>query len=320
MELLQCSKCKKWLCPTDFYPVTKRKRGRAYDCIRCHATRLTQHRTANKTKNTPGIDLEALEDRCCLHCEQWKPARDFHVDLSTAQGIRNVCKDCWRLKSNAYKSRRRMHKPGTRCCRCCQIEKPLSDFRKSCYEQDGYEITCKACIALARTATDRPLYTGPTLVCRHCETAKPREAFSDDSRNKYTGKQDWCKACAKRYKGPWRKENAEEIRQYNHEYDAIHKEEKSARSSKRRAILAGAKRVETVTVKAVYQRDKGICQICHERVPPKLRPPHPESASRDHVIPVSKGGDHSFQNIVLAHLKCNVEKGNRPVTQQQRLF
>lgn len=32
--------------------------------------------------------------------------------------------------------------------------------------------------------------------------------------------------------------------------------------------------------------------------------------SIDHVIPVSKGGLHSWENVKLAHRKCNTRKGN----------
>lgn len=31
----------------------------------------------------------------------------------------------------------------------------------------------------------------------------------------------------------------------------------------------------------------------------------------DHVIPLSRGGQHTFENLTCACLKCNAEKGNR---------
>jgi 5-methylcytosine-specific restriction endonuclease McrA len=63
----------------------------------------------------------------------------------------------------------------------------------------------------------------------------------------------------------------------------------------------------------LYKRDKGICQLCLKRCTR-------EDASRDHVIPISEGGEHSYKNCVLAHLRCNSSKGNRKIAQQQRLF
>jgi 5-methylcytosine-specific restriction endonuclease McrA len=31
----------------------------------------------------------------------------------------------------------------------------------------------------------------------------------------------------------------------------------------------------------------------------------------DHIIPLSKGGAHAVANLQLAHLACNIRKGNR---------
>jgi 5-methylcytosine-specific restriction endonuclease McrA len=87
-----------------------------------------------------------------------------------------------------------------------------------------------------------------------------------------------------------------------------------AEKSRRRAREANVLFVEPVVLNVLYVRDKGICQICHLRCKRK-------DASRDHVIPVSEGGEHSYRNCVLAHKWCNSKKGNRhTIPQQQRLF
>jgi 5-methylcytosine-specific restriction endonuclease McrA len=65
--------------------------------------------------------------------------------------------------------------------------------------------------------------------------------------------------------------------------------------------------VESVDPRVVFKRDNGICGICKERV---------EMSSRwevDHIIPISKGGLHSYANVQLAHRKCNRAKGARLV-------
>lgn len=40
-----------------------------------------------------------------------------------------------------------------------------------------------------------------------------------------------------------------------------------------------------------------------------MRWPHPRSASRDHLVPVSAGGTNDPSNMALAHLACNVSRG-----------
>lgn len=40
----------------------------------------------------------------------------------------------------------------------------------------------------------------------------------------------------------------------------------------------------------------------------------------DHVIPLTKGGNHELANVRLAHLRCNVSKGNRGGNEQLLLI
>lgn len=67
--------------------------------------------------------------------------------------------------------------------------------------------------------------------------------------------------------------------------------------------------VEPIVRRVVFERDGWICQLCGEPVDPDLRAPDPESASLDHRIPIARGGDHTYDNIQLAHFGCNARKG-----------
>jgi hypothetical protein len=70
----------------------------------------------------------------------------------------------------------------------------------------------------------------------------------------------------------------------------------------RRARLAAAF-VEVVDPMKVFERDKGICGICHRLVGTDWHV--------DHVIPIAKGGRHEYANVQLAHGQCNRSKGAR---------
>ena len=61
----------------------------------------------------------------------------------------------------------------------------------------------------------------------------------------------------------------------------------------------------------VFTRDGWICGICGELVDKNLVWPDPMSASLDHIIPLSRGGPHTLNNVQLAHLSCNTRKNNR---------
>ncbi len=81
---------------------------------------------------------------------------------------------------------------------------------------------------------------------------------------------------------------------------------------KRKALKQNAY-VEDVEFNAIFDRDGGICWLCREAVNPQLKWPDIGYATLDHVIPLSKGGKHSYDNIKLAHMSCNCKKGAKVV-------
>jgi 5-methylcytosine-specific restriction endonuclease McrA len=60
-------------------------------------------------------------------------------------------------------------------------------------------------------------------------------------------------------------------------------------------------RVPTVNRKDIFKRDKYSCQYCGST----------KKLTLDHVIPRSKGGENSWDNIVTACESCNNSKGAR---------
>jgi 5-methylcytosine-specific restriction endonuclease McrA len=58
----------------------------------------------------------------------------------------------------------------------------------------------------------------------------------------------------------------------------------------------------------IYKRDGWMCQICGSEVNRDVLYPDAWSATLDHVVPLSRGGDHTRENTVLAHLRCNLVK------------
>ncbi|MGD9649052.1 MAG: HNH endonuclease [Pirellulales bacterium] len=63
----------------------------------------------------------------------------------------------------------------------------------------------------------------------------------------------------------------------------------------------------------IFARDGNRCQYCGRRFPTS-------ELSLDHVVPRSRGGDTTWENIVCSCVKCNVRKGGRtPVEANMRL-
>lgn len=78
--------------------------------------------------------------------------------------------------------------------------------------------------------------------------------------------------------------------------------------------------VESVSRHAVLERDRWRCHLCGKKIRKTLQYPHPESASLDHVIPLSSGGSHEMANVHAAHLICNVRKRDRGGNEQLMLI
>ena len=68
------------------------------------------------------------------------------------------------------------------------------------------------------------------------------------------------------------------------------------------------------SIRELFSRDKGVCWLCNKKVNLGLPARHPKSATRDHVIPVCKGGGESLDNLALAHFGCNARKHDKIVS------
>jgi 5-methylcytosine-specific restriction endonuclease McrA len=88
----------------------------------------------------------------------------------------------------------------------------------------------------------------------------------------------------------------------------------------RHRALKLAATIEDFGYEEIFERDGWRCGICGERIDKTVVHPDRRSASLDHVVPLSKGGEHSRANVQAAHLGCNSTKGNRcPKPEQLRL-
>ena len=96
--------------------------------------------------------------------------------------------------------------------------------------------------------------------------------------------------------------------------NAEYRERSLAEAHARRAAKLGRGN-KVVLLGYLIERDGGQCRI------PNCLFPHrkvgavgskgPLRPSIDHIIPLSKGGEHALHNVQLAHAKCNLSKNNR---------
>ena len=86
---------------------------------------------------------------------------------------------------------------------------------------------------------------------------------------------------------------------------------------RRRNLIQAAMVDKDITVEGLYRRDNGVCAICGK--PCNLEDYVVRDGTKicgdwypsiDHVIPLAKGGLHSWSNVQLAHRRCNWEKSD----------
>lgn len=143
--------------------------------------------------------------------------------------------------------------------------------------------------------------------CCECKKFKPLSEFNKD-KFQFDGYSGKCKECRKIYIKLWRELNRD---RYNENWRRSYEKNRQAFIERRnelgnirRARKYGVTADKNIIIKKLYERDNGICQICKQ-------PCKYEDKSIDHIIPLSKGGSHTWDNVQLAHLSCNVTKGNR---------
>lgn len=89
----------------------------------------------------------------------------------------------------------------------------------------------------------------------------------------------------------------------------------STKEAKRREKITAAMVDKDITVRGLYRRDAGVCHICGGRCNPEDYTVRGGAfiagdwyPSIDHVVPLAKGGSHSWDNVKLAHRRCNTLK------------
>lgn len=88
----------------------------------------------------------------------------------------------------------------------------------------------------------------------------------------------------------------------------------------RRATIMNAMVDKDIDIRKVYEKDNGICYLCNCKCDWDDYVMDGDTFIRganypsiDHVVPLAKGGKHSWQNVRLAHRKCNWEKSAKTI-------
>jgi 5-methylcytosine-specific restriction endonuclease McrA len=67
----------------------------------------------------------------------------------------------------------------------------------------------------------------------------------------------------------------------------------------------------SISLTRLYMRDIGVCALCGKHIDFDCDSNSAHYPSIDHIIPLSKGGLHSWDNVQLACRECNTRKSNK---------
>lgn len=214
-------------------------------------------------------------------------------------------------------------------CTKCGEEKGFEGFYKASSRTDGLQSSCKECNKAYKKAwyeknKERAQEQRRKYRAENAEKYKAqRKRYYNNNKEKclqatrewrLLNKEQEMKA-ARSYieanrehilktKRFYRALNAEQIRQYQLEWRRKNKDKVAARNSSRRALKAANGRCEVILPSIVWSRDKGICGICGESAVES-------DWHLDHIVPLSKGGPHIYENIQVSHPQCNLRKGTK---------
>jgi len=199
-----------------------------------------------------------------------------------------------------------------RCTKCLE-DKPLAAFRANPKCRSGLNTHCRDCVNRAGAdwyARNRERRDAKSRAWAAAHPEEIREYQQRSCRRHATVRRArtrrWKEANADRdraRKQRYNRENRAAILEYERQYRRSHPVEFKAKYALRRARRYGAT-VEVVIAAEVFKRDRWRCGLCGKRVARR-------DATVDHIVPLARGGEHSYRNAQTAHFRCNAAKGAR---------
>jgi 5-methylcytosine-specific restriction endonuclease McrA len=155
--------------------------------------------------------------------------------------------------------------------------------------------SCLVCgkIKLQRWQQENPQKVRALDNARHLRDKDKRNAAAR-ARAKRDG------AAATKRKNEWAANNRDKVKKIQKRWNDKNRHKINAYAANRRALLFGAGQHTGEDIKQLYQSQDGNCGICEKRL---------GRWHVDHIVPISKGGLNTKDNLQLLCKTCNLRKG-----------
>lgn len=179
-------------------------------------------------------------------------------------------------------------------CKVCGTERTASMVS---LRQDGH-VACKECQRRKIEAQKQKQKQKQQADAARKEMSRAAHAFHNKKQlgmhfcegcgaPLFSAKRTYCEDCAR-----------DRVRKYSN----VKKE--------RRRVSAMTAMSGQITARSLYERDGGVCWLCGGLCDINADPNANEYPSVDHIVPISKGGKDTWDNVRLAHRQCNSMRFN----------
>lgn len=269
----------------------------------------------------------------CTQCGHIKALSDFTLDKRKKHGVGGRCRDCKRL--NDRERNRRKSKDQE------YLAKRIAQQRKYYYSKKGQafqkQYTQKV-TAKNREGRRSNIFYVNCYSCGQLSVVRGKEdVLCSSCDHKYKVKWWWigcyiskgereCKCCGANYyhleadatqdfcSVECKRATAREHKRKNNRI----RNRKYGKTHRKRARHYGVY-YEPVNKIKVFDRDKWRCNECGIKV--QKKDIHADNAAElGHIVPMSKGGAHTYSNCQTECRRCNNEKGDKAIGQQITIF
>lgn len=267
-----------------------------------------------------------MESKQCNKCGQVKDLSEFRIRHKHKKGKEYIfpagsCIEC-EHKESAEGYKRRMSNPEYAEYRKVKVYQHIEKFRQSDKYTDRLRIareynaskpqSCRIYVATCRITGKLFIAQNKNAQLSHegeLEIGRIRSRvlnFADGSNIRH------CVICNKEYdfliEGSTAYCSIKCKKQAKRETSKINKKVRRARKH--------TNLYESVNPVKVFNRDRWICKLCGIKTPKRMRGTiAPNAPELDHIVPLSKGGQHTYSNVQCLCRSCNSNKHDKLIGQ-----
>lgn len=253
--------------------------------------------------------------------------KSLHKRAFCSDDCKNRCETCDRLYSSRRKNCHVCREISFRCIWCSETFTVQAKSRRTKYCSDE-------CFRLARNAQRlTPLQLGECAWCYSPIVARRGKRCCGKECSTKLGlhiKREWtpdrcflpiCVRCKKFYSASYQSRILSGTGMCSSCRRDERIDDERARWKRKNSIRRSKfEEGDRISTRELGDLEDWVCYLCAEPINPDLEHPHPGCATIDHVIPLiprdgEPAGTHTWDNVRIAHLRCNMSKGNRPLTQ-----